>query len=99
MASEDVDQLKKKRSYAEAKVTKSIDRNNELTQGNEAPDEIREEIAKLRAHFKSFQEIHNNLHSQLKSEHETADSDRYYRDCLETVLRAEAPFEGLDKGA
>ena len=92
MASADVDQLKKKRSYAKANVTKSINKITEVAQCSEASDEIREEIAKLRTHFKSLQEIHESLHSQLQSEHEIADSDRYYRDCLESVSRAEALF-------
>ena len=93
MASEDVDQLKKKRSYAKANVTKAINRINEMMQRNEAVDIVKEDIGKLRSKFKDFQESHEIIHSQLTAENEMADSNEYYRDCLESVSIVEGAFQ------
>ena len=83
------DDLKAARSFAKTNVTRKVNRLNELLSARESADAIQRVQIELNEVLEEFKIAHEAYHSQIKTERERQDSEKYYNSLVELASELE----------
>ena len=83
------DDLKAARSFAKTNVTRKVNRLNELLSARESAEAIQTVQTELNEVLEEFKITHKAYYSQIKTERERQESERYYDSLIELAWELE----------